>query len=177
MLIFVKDKSIPDNFYQCGFRKNNSTEFAALSFAETIWTNIDQGRLTGAVFTGLRKAFDTIRHDLLLDKLSNLGVIDRELKWFKDYLRDCTQVMEFQGVWSDSEGVAVGVPQGSILGPLLFILHINDLPDSAVQLSALIYADDWVLFTTKQASVIEDKLNGDLASIGRWPLRIVYFLS
>lgn len=155
--------------YQCGFRKNNSTEFAALSFAETIRRNIDQGRLTGAVFIDLRKAFDTVRHDLLLDKLSNLGVVDRELKWFKDYLRDRTQVVEFQGVSSDPEGVVVGVPQGSILGPLLFILHVNDLPDAAVQCSVLMYADDTVLFySAKQASVIEEKLNEELASIGRW---------
>ena len=105
---------------------------------------MDQGCLTGAVFINLRKAFDTVRHGLLLDKLSNLGVGDRELKWFKDYLRDRTQAVEFQGVLSDPEGVAVGVPQGLILGPLLFILHVNDLPDAAVQCSVLMYANDTV---------------------------------
>ena len=77
--------------------------------------------------------------------------------------------MEFQGVSSDPEGVAVRVPQGSILGPLLFILHVNDLPDAAVQCSVLIYADDTVLFySAKQASAIEEKLNEELASIRRW---------
>ena len=131
--------------YQYGFRKNNSTEFAALSFAETIRRNLDQGCLTGAVFIDLRKAFDTVRHGLLLDKLSNLGVVDRELKWFIDYFQDRTQVVEFHGVSSDPEGVAVDVPQGSILGPLLFILHVNDLPDAAVQCSILMYADDTVI--------------------------------
>ena len=113
--------------YQCGFRKCHSTEFAALSFSDNIRRNMDQGQLTGAVFIDLRKAFDTVDHAVLLDKLSNLGIVDKEHGWFTDYLSNRTQVVEFQGVTSTPEAISVGVPQGSILGPLLFILHINDL--------------------------------------------------
>ena len=79
--------------YQCGFRKCHSTEFAALSFADTICRNIDQGQLTGAVFIDLRKAFDTVDHGVLLDKLSAMAVIGPEYEWFTDYLRNRTQVV------------------------------------------------------------------------------------
>ena len=70
--------------FQCGFRKCHSTEFAALSLADTIRRNMDQGMLTSAVFIDFRKAFDTVNHDLLLQKLFYMGVLDKELAWFKD---------------------------------------------------------------------------------------------
>ena len=103
------------SLYQCGFRKCHSTEFAALSFADTIRRSIDQGQLTGAVFIDLRKAFDTGDHGELLDKLTTVGVIGPEHEWFTDYLRNRTQVVEFHGVTSNPEGVPIGVPQGSVV--------------------------------------------------------------
>ena len=155
--------------YQCGFRKCHSTEFAALSFSDNIRRNMDQGQLTGAVFIDLRKAFDTVDHAVLLDKLSNLGILDKEHGWFTDYLSNRTQVVEFQGVTSASEAVSTGVPQGSILGPLLFILHINDLPEVVSDCNILMYADDTVLYcSSSQASVIQDKLNAELSKIDHW---------
>ena len=89
--------------YQCGFRKCHSTEFAALSFSDNTRRNMDQGQLTGAVFIDLRKAFDTVDHAVLLDKLSNLGIVDKEHGWFTDFLSNRTQVVEFQGVTSTPE--------------------------------------------------------------------------
>ena len=83
--------------YQCGFRKCHSTEFAALSFSDNIRRNMDQGQLTGAVFIDLCKAFDTVDHTVLLDKLSNLGIVDKEHGWFTDYLSNHTQVVECKG--------------------------------------------------------------------------------
>ena len=123
--------------FQCGFRKCHSTKFAALSLADTIRRNMDQGMLTGAVFIEFQKVFDTVNHNLLLQKLSYMGVLDKELAWFKDYLHDRTQVLDFQGVSSDPEPISIGVPQGSILGPLLFILHVNDLPNVVNRCSML----------------------------------------
>ena len=114
--------------YQCCFRKCHSTEFAVLSFSDNIRRNMDQGQLTSAVFIDLRKAFDTVDHAILLAKLSNMGIVGREHDWFSDFLTNRIQVVEFQGVTSPPDTISVGVPQGSILGPLIFILHINDLP-------------------------------------------------
>ena len=93
--------------------------------------------LTGAVFIEFQKVFDTVNHNLLLQKLSYMGVLDKELAWFKDYLHDRTQVLDFQGVSSDPEPISIGVLQGSILGPSLFILHANDLPDVVNRCSML----------------------------------------
>ena len=141
--------------FQCGFRKSHSTEWAAMCFADTIRRNIDQGRLTGTVFIDLRKAFDTVDHTVLLRKLSSLGVVQGELHWSRNYLMNPTQVVDYHDVSSAAESVAIGVPQGSILGPLLFILHLNDLPDVVVECSILMYADDTVLFfSAPQASTI-----------------------
>ena len=107
--------------FQCSFRKCHSTKFAALSLADTIRRNMDQGMLTGAVFIDFRKAFDSVNHDLLLQKLSHMGVLDKELAWFKDYLHDRTQVLDFQGVSSDPEPISIGVPQGWDLYYLYFM--------------------------------------------------------
>ena len=104
-----------------------------MCFADTIRRNIDQGRLTGAFFIDLRKAFDTVNHEVSLSKLRGLGLMHRKNEWFRNYLHNRTQVVKFQGVSSTAEPVSVGVPQGSILGPLLFILHLNDLPSAVVE--------------------------------------------
>ena len=85
--------------YQCGVRKQHSTEFGALSLAHTIRRNIDQGQMTGAVFIDFRKAFDSMNHSLLLKKLYALGIVDREYEWFTDYMKGRTQVVGFQGAF------------------------------------------------------------------------------
>ena len=131
-----------------------------LSFADTVRRNIDLRQLTGAVFVDLRKAFDTVDHTILLQKLSTLGVIDHENNWFNDYLSGRSQVVNFNGALSDHKQTTVGVPQGSILGPLLFVLYVKDLPDTIRQCNILLYADDTVLFTSSDdASSIVEKLN------------------
>ena len=155
--------------FRCSFRKCHSTKFAALSLADTTRRNMDQGMLTGAVFIDFRKAFDSVNHDLLLQKLSYMGVLDKELTWFKDYLHDRTQVLDFQGVSSDPEPISIGVPQGSILGPLLFILHVNDLPNVMNCCSMLMYADDTILFyTASKVNALQERLNEELKVIECW---------
>lgn len=111
----------------------------------------------------------TLDHLVLLDKLSNLGILDKEHGWFTDYLSNRTQVVEFHGVTSTPEAISTGVTQGSILGPLLFILHINDLPEVVSECNILMYADGTVLYClSPQAFVIQDKLNAELSKIDHW---------
>ena len=93
--------------------------------------------MTGAVFKDFRKAFDSVNHSLLLKKLYVLGIVDQEYEWFTDYLRGRTQVVGVQGAFSDADAICVGVPQGSILGPLLFVLFVNYLPTVAHKCSTL----------------------------------------
>ena len=126
---------------------------------------MDQGLLTGAVFIDLRKAFDTVDHEKLT---MGYGVTGKELGWFRDYLTDRRQVVTVQSTLSDPCDVAFGVLQGSILGPLLFVLFINDLP-TASKCNILWYANDAVVFAAqKDIKILEETLNAELDELNKW---------
>ena len=125
------DKSSQLSPFQCGFRKNHSTQDAVTYFTDCIRKGIDEGCVTAAVFVDFRKAFDSVNHQLLLNKLPGYGINNHELRWFKNYLTSR---------WKS------GVPQGSILGPILFLIYINDLPNCLLQSKILLHADDAVFF-------------------------------
>ena len=110
---------------------------------------MDQGRLTGAVFVDLSKAFDTLNHEKLLSKLQALGIYGIELNWSTDYLSDRVQSVHYQNGLSDPNPIVSGVPQGSILGPLLFVLFVNVLPSVVSQCNVMMYADDTVMIFVK----------------------------
>ena len=113
-------------------------------------TEIDSKKLTGVVFLDLKKAFDTVDHALLLTKLRNYGIRGDELSWFASYLTDRTQSVSLENVTSDSMDISYGVPQGSILGPLLFIWYINDLSSVTKTCKVILYADDTAIIYSEK---------------------------
>ena len=130
---------------------------------------MDNGRCCGVLFLDLKKAFDTVNHDILLQKLEGFGVEGTERLWFHSYLTNRMQRTIIDGSLSDPRTLTCGVPQGSILGPLLFILYINDLPDSITKCSVMLYADDTALyFSHRDPAAIERILNVELASVSEW---------
>ena len=112
----------------------------------TILHNTDKGKLTGLAFLDLCKAFDTLDHKLLLTKLADFGLSKSSVNWFNAYLTNRTQSVNINGILSDAEPILYGVPQGSVLGPLLFIMYINDLPSVTKYCKVHLYADDTLLF-------------------------------
>ena len=112
---------------QYGFRKGYNTELAGTVFTDNICRAMDYGKMTEAVFTDFRKAFDTVNTKVLLLKLPLKGIIGTKLNWIANYLSNRYQYVHYDGVESDREPVQCGVPQDSILGPLLFVLQIDNL--------------------------------------------------
>eukprot|EP00112_Aurelia_sp_Birch-Aquarium-sp1_P020798 Seg5439.2 transcript_id=Seg5439.2/GoldUCD/mRNA.D3Y31 product="putative RNA-directed DNA polymerase from transposon BS" pseudo=true protein_id=Seg5439.2/GoldUCD/D3Y31 len=130
---------------------------------------MDHGKLTGAVFVDLQKAFDTVEHSIILKKLPYYGISGAELSWVKSYLKDRYQFVQCGNSKSSWQLVKYGVPQGSILGPLLFLVQINDLTNVVKKCNIQMYADDTAIYMShKNISEVEEALTTDMANIARW---------
>ena len=154
---------------QYGFQHSSSTVHALLKFCDNILENMDNSKVTGACYLDLKKAFDTVEHSILLKKIATHGVEEKSVGWFTSYLSNCSQRTSVGNFTSTPSYVSIGVPQGSVLGPLLFLIYINDLPDILQNTKSSLFADDTVVYTTApSADHLSAALNEDLNNVRNW---------
>ena len=155
--------------HQFGFRSKRSTTTASLFLTEHIRQALNNSHITGAIFIDFRKAFDTVNHQLLLNKLQTFNLHFSAIAMLSSYLSDRHQSVFIGKSKSPQTACNIGVPQGSILGPLLFILYINELPTICKSTQVIMYADDTVVYVSDQnLSSINSKLTSDLALLSQW---------
>ena len=155
-----------NNLFTCrqyGFRKKHSTIDALIDFIEKIRLNYE--KTVTSFFLDFRKAFDTINHQILFEKLESYGVRGICLEWFKSYLSNRYQCVDLDGTCSEWLPIKCGVPQGSILGPLLFVIYINDLPKSCLSTEIILFADDTNITAI---GCTQEAVEKDLKSIQNW---------
>ena len=166
--VFLKDHSILYSV-QFGFQENNSIDYALISMTEEIRSSLDNRWYRCGIFVDLQKAFDAVNHSILLNKLEHYGIRENLLSWFKSYL---SERREFFSINSSSSSLIIttcGVPQQSVLGPLLFIIYANDLPNVWKRLKFYLFADDSSIYCdgdtlTNLAKIV----NKELKLVKRW---------
>ena len=165
---FLESKNLLSN-HQFGFRSNRNTESAVTLFTDHIRKSMNDGKLTGSIFIDLSKAFDTLSHAQILENLSSTGLKGVEYELFQNYLFNRKQTVIYDGVASDPQYVLSGVQQGSILGPLLFVIAYDELSEVLIHCKIIMYADDTVIYTSdKSFSTIKSNLTEDFARVATW---------
>ena len=154
---------------QFGFRADHSLNHALISLTESIKNSLDNKKFGCGIFLDLQKAFDTVNHQILLNKLHHYGIRGPALAWFTSYLSNGCQYVLVYGYNSSHRNITCGVPQGSVLGPLLFLIYINDLPSSSSKLSSYLFADDTnIYFESDSLNTFQKVVNKELRHVKRW---------
>ena len=154
--------------HQYGFQRQRSTEHALLHVLNTISTALNENKYCIGIFLDLKKAFDTVPHDILLKKLQKLGITGTALEWFTSYLSNRTQKVVVNDTLSDSQELNMSVFQGTCLGPILFLCFINDLPN-ATDLLAILYADDTTgLDSDSELPTLIARIQTELTKLSHW---------
>lgn len=157
------------NAEQYGFRKNKSTSLALIDFTNSVFNAMNNGNSVLGIFLDFSKAFDTIDHHILLTKLSGLNFNQTSIQLLKSYLTNRKQVTVINEAVSTSKDINCGIPQGSILGPTLFLIYINDLPKITKLLKPILYADDTNLFfEAKDLNMRINDINAELKLVETW---------
>ena len=154
---------------QFGFRQKHSTSHTLISMTEKIRNSIDNGNNGCGIFIDLKKAFDTVNHSILLKKLDHYSIRGAPHEWFVSYLSNRKQYVSVNGHASDELIITHGVPQGSVLGPLLFLLFINDLPSVSKFLTFYLFADDTnIYYESSDLMNIQKIVNRELRKVRKW---------
>ena len=154
---------------QHGYIPNRSTSDAILGLLHTLYDAANRGLCSAVIFVDLKKAFNTINHTNLLEKLKGCGVDDDGVRWFREYLHQRQECTMANGTTSDPLTQEYGVPQGSVLGPLLFITYINNVESVISHGESFLYTDDLeVVVSGKDPARVRSLLQADLNSIGKW---------
>ena len=154
---------------QYGFLKNHSTEYAAMEFTDKVFKDIEEQNISLTIFMDSSKAFDTLDHNILIKKLAHYGINGTPLEWFTSYLTGRSQFVEIDDVSCNVLSLSTGVPQASILGPLLFLIYMNDIPYCTKYFNFILYADDTTLSNTIQIPPMYPlNINDELAKVYDW---------
>ena len=157
---------------QSGFRAGHSCETALLKITQDWYTSLNNKEVTGVVFLDFSKAFDLVNHNLLLEKLSMYNFSSEAIAWFCNYLNDRKSSVFFNSCLSMKREFSSGVPQGSILGPILFLIFINDLLLVPTTSTINLYTDDSVIYSPNNSvESVNERLNQDLSNIASWCAR------